>query len=231
MKYRLLILFLLCTTLSFSQSAKQVLISYEKEFAKSRYMKYTTKYILYKGHKSEVQLESYSGKFMKNKENDVYIKANVNEVISNKQIHLTISNQEKVMFLEKAKPYSSGEFDISQILPYFRVEPVEKRNGDFFIKLTSTPASGLPYSRIELLVNKSFQLVKQVYYFSTAYNLSGNVNKPEYVYPRLEIQNSGFNFEPIAESLFKTETYIDIKGKSVTSKLKPYKIIDWRVRK
>jgi len=230
MNFRLLFFFTLCVNISFAQSAKEVLESYNKEFSKPRYMKYSTKYMLYKGHTSKEILESYVGIFKKNKQNEVYLKAKNNELITNKAMSITISNDEKAIFLEKPRPYSSGEFDLKQLLPYFKLEPLAVKDGVFVIKLISTPASGLPYSKIEVFIDKKYQVVKQVFYFSTAYNLSNDPVKPNYIYPRLVIQNTNYNYDPIPESVFKTESYITIKGKTIGSKLMSYKVYDKRER-
>lgn len=221
---------MLCVNISFAQSAREVLESYNKEFSKPRYMKYSTTYTLYKGHKSKEILESYAGVFKKNKQNEAYLKAKSNELITNKGMSITVSNTEKAVFLEKPRPYSSGEFDLKQLLPYFKLEPLEIKDGVFVVKLISTPASGLPYNKIEVFVDKKYQVIKQVFYFSTAYNMSDNPQKPNYIYPRLVIQNTNYNYDPIPESVFKSESYVTIKGKSIASKLMSYKVYDKRER-
>ncbi len=230
LNFRLIFFLTFCVNLSFAQTAKDILASYSKEFAKPQYMKYSTKYMLYKGHNSKEVLESYVGVFKKNKQNEVYLKAQNNELITNKVISITISNTEKAIFLEKPRPYSAGEFDIKQLLPYFKLEPLELKNGIFKLKLISTPASGLPYSKIEVFINKKYQLVEQVFYFSTPYGLKDKSGKPDQVYPKLVVQNTNYSYEPIPESVFKAESYITVSGKKISSKLKSYKVYDKRER-
>lgn len=228
MKFRLFFLILLNTSLLSAQTAKDVLENYTKEFSKPAYMMYSTKYSLYKGHNSKEVLESYTGTFKKNKQNDAYIQVQNNELITNKSASITISNNEKTIFLENPRPYGTGEFDIKQLLPYFKLEPLEIVNGLFKIKMISTPASGLPYGKIEVFINKKYQLVEQVYYFSTAYNLSENEQRPNYVYPKLVIQNFNYKSDSIPESVFKTDTYVAISGVTIASRLKSYKVYDKR---
>lgn len=211
-----------------AQTAKDVLEAYSQEFSKPRYMQYTSKYMLYKGYNTKEILESYSGEFKKNKTNDVYIKAQSNELITNKNMSITISHKEKAIFVESPKKHSSGPFDINELLPYFKLAPLETINGKYLVKLLSTPTSGMPYSTIEIYFNKKYEVIEQVFYFSTAYNLSDDYEKPNYIYPKLVIQNTNFQYNPISESFFTSESYITISGKTIASKKKDYKIYDKR---
>lgn len=228
MKSKILLFVLLCADFCFAQTATEVLANYSKEFAKPQYMKYSTKYTLYKGYNSADVLESYTGNFKKNKQNDVYMKAMNNELMANKKMSITVTNLERVIYIENPRPYSAGDFDIKELLPYFKIGSMEAKNGLYKISLISTPASGFPYSKIEIFINKKYQLVEQVFYFSTAYDVQNKTGKSDTVYPKLVVKNTNYNYDPIPESVFKSEGYVKISGNKITPLKQGYKLYDKR---
>ena len=224
------VLVLLCSSLSYSQDAKEIFKKVGKQYAVEKSLQYKINYVLFKDFDSKKPAESYSGVFYKNAQNEMYSKVGNTEIINNKKVNLKISHPEKIIEINKPVANFKGDFDLKPLLDLCKIEKCVDQKSYWEITLTTKSFTGLPYSKIIVSVSKTYFIQKQVFYYNAPSDFSKDYRKPDMHYPRLEVTYSSFNRNPINASVFNTQTYFTSSGGKIvlSQQLKKYEIADQR---
>jgi hypothetical protein len=225
----ILISFHLALASSYSQGVNEVLKKAGSHFTDSKPFQFNSEYSLYKDHNTNTVHQKYDGIFMKNAENDVYMKIDQTEFINTKKYSLKINHKQKAMSLSNNQVFSSGELDVNKLLQFCKISSYKDYKSFWQIVLTPKEFSGLNYSKIVLNVNKDFNIKEQIYYYNTNLNFSKDFNNQELSKPRLEIKYSNHNNNPV--KVIDTDLYFKINKDnkpSVVLKYKAYEFSDLR---
>lgn len=227
----LYLLLFLCSTLSYSQTATEVIEAMGKVYGASTPLQYKSNYVLYKDFDSQKAEQIYNGAFYKNSQNEIYMKIGETEILNSKTVNLKISHAEKAIAIADPIRVYFGNFDIKPLLEYCIIDPIKDHKSYWEITLLTLPYAGLPYSKIVIQVSKSYFLQKSTFYYSTAVNFSTDYRAPKVHYPRLEITNTDFSQKAPTPSLFKSQSYFTLSQKKqpiLAARLKGYELMEQR---
>lgn len=232
-------LFLLAIVFSLSlsvraQNVNDVFKKMNVQLSQAKPLQFDTKYDLYRDAKAKTIYESYKGNFRKNAQNEVYMKIGNTEFINSLKTSLKVNHDQKAMVVTDRQKFSSGEFDVSKLLQFCKIQSFKSLKDTWEIVLTAKEFSGLTYSKIVLLVNKNYTLKKQTFFYNTGIDFSKNYNKQDVTNPRLEINYTNYNHNPISAQLLNSDLfYTTSKSNKLTAsaKYKNYEIIDKRTGK
>jgi hypothetical protein len=228
----LVIGFLLSITMS-GQSVGDVFKKMSAQFTAPKVLQFNTTYNLYKDYKTKVVHQTYSGSFLKNASNDIYMKIDKTEFINTKKLSFKINHGEKAMIISNRQEFSTGEFDISKLIDFCKISSFKDFKSYWEIILVPKELSGLDYSQIVINVSKNYLLQKQVFYYNTSMNFSKDYKNQTLSNPRLEILYSSNN-KNVNLSKINTDLYFTINKDnkvSVTAKYKSYEVSDKRNNK
>lgn len=230
-KIILLISVLAIATVGYSQSVNDVLDKMGKLYSTSQPLQYNSTYSLYKSAESKTLEQTYKGIFIKNTDNDVYMKIDQTEILNSKTVNLKISHSEKAIQIADPIKNYFGNFDIKPLLDLCKIESFKDYKTYWEITLTAKNYSDLPYSKIIIQISRQYFLQKSIFYYNTSVNFSKDYRNPKSYYPRLEVVNTNFNRKTANENLFKTKYYFTTTGKNkyvMAERLKSYEVIDQR---
>jgi hypothetical protein len=223
---------LLYCSLGYSQTTvKEIFQKMGKQYSVAKPLQYKTSYVLYKDFDSKKMEESYNGFFYKNAQNEMYMKIGNTEILNTKKVNLKISHPEKMIEINNPLPNYLGDFDMKPLLDLCKIEKCIAFKSYWEITLHTKQFSSLPYSKIIVRISKTYFIQKQVFYYNTITNFSKDYRKPDGHYPRLEVNYSNFNRNPISPSVFNSNTYFTSLGKKsvvLSQKLKNYGVVDQR---
>lgn len=190
-KYKLFIIVgLLFSSLLVGQkknNAKEILEKAIEVYDSQPYLSYNSKYILYQDYTSKKILEQYNGVVVK-KNSINYFKINNTEYVSFGQYALKISNDEKIVVLEKENEDSQQPpLSFSSYLKGFESRVIADK--DFFIcELKPSKISQIMFQKVLLYIKKSdYSIVKQEMYFVEKMEVKDGNGKLISTLPRLEI--------------------------------------------
>ncbi|WP_298892455.1 hypothetical protein [uncultured Psychroserpens sp.] len=198
----LVILFTIASTFCFGQSptVKSVLTQSQTLLKDKSEMKCTMNYDLYSTSFSNEVKEHYSGNIVKN-EDRYYIKINNTIFLNqlNTNTFLKLNTEQKLIQFLKGKNVATTNgslFDQVSVLINLYKNQSLKSKGDYWIcTLKANTVSQLPYSKVELFVNKETKLLtKQVLYFSSQMPYKKKDGTNHLGNPRLEISISDYQF-------------------------------------
>lgn len=214
-----------------AQTVNEVFKKVNAQFTAAKPLQFNTKYNLYKDHKSNVVHQSYTGMFLKNASNEVYMKIDKTEFINANKLSLKINHSEKAMLIANKQEFSTGDFDVSKMLDFCTISSFKDLKAYWEIVLIPKELSGLNYSKIVLNINKKYLIQKQVFYYNTGINFSNDYRKQELNYPRLEILYSNHNDKVVNFSKINTNVFFTINKNnkvSATPMYKSYEVTDKR---
>ncbi|WP_300570702.1 hypothetical protein [Flavobacterium sp.] len=202
-------------------------------FTAPKVLQFNTTYNLYKDYKTKVVHQTYSGTFLKNVSNEIYLKIDKTEFINTKKLSLKINHGEKAMIVSNSQEFSTGQFDVSKLIEFCKISSFKDFKSYWEIILVPKEFSGLNYSQIVINVSKNYVLQKQIFYYNTGMNFSKDYKNQDLSNPRLEIlystNNSSVNLSKINTNVYFT---INKNNKvSVTAKYKNYEVSDKRNNK
>ena len=215
----------------FTQTVNTVLAGVSNKFTAKQSIQFTTRYNLYKDAKSNIITQSYPGIFMKNSNNQLYMKINNTEFLNTSKYTVKINHEEKAMIISKNQKFSMGDFDIKKLLVLCTINSFKDKNNCWEIMLSSKQYTDLQYSKVILFINKDFTLKKQVFYYNTQLNFAQDYKKQDLSNPRLEIVYSNYNNNEVSSLNFNTDNFFTITkaNKIVPSVVyKNYQIDDMR---
>lgn len=220
----------LFSSLGFTQNVEEVLNLINKEYSKSDFLEFETKYNLYKNKNSKKVHESYLGLFKKNIKNEIYQKIDKVETIWNNHYSLKVNHPDKLMTLSFSQPVATGEINIKELKDFCKIKSFTKIGSGWELILEPQQFSSLPYSKVVITINSSYFITKQLFYYNTIIDFSSDYRKQDLDYPVLEIINSNFNRKSIPESFFNVKKFITDKNNliDVTKEYNTYSIDDLR---
>ncbi|MES2812045.1 MAG: hypothetical protein V4670_06205 [Bacteroidota bacterium] len=221
----------LFSTIAYGQKVNEVLQKMNERFIAPKPLRFDTKYILYKDHKTKSVQQSYTGLFVKNNQNEVYLKIDKTEFINTKKVSLKINHGEKAMLISNKVEFSTGTFDVNKLIAYCTISSFKDYKTYWEIILTPKEYSGLNYTQIVLNIGKNYLLQKQVFFYNTGFNFSKDYRKQALDYPRLEIMYSGYNKKVTELSKINTNVFFTISQTNkvqATDKYKNYEVADKR---
>lgn len=223
------ILSILSSFVMYSQTANEILKKMNAQFIIAKTMKFDSKYNLYKTHQSNKVYETYSGFFLKNAKNDIYMRIDKTEFINDKDYSLKINHKEKAMLIQEKTHFSTVIDDVSKLWQFCEVSSLKDFKKYWEIILVPKKLSGLTYSKIILIVNKSYLIDKEIFYYNTPMNFSKDYKNQDSDYPRLEVLYSNYSNNGDT-SLINTDSYFLINNGKVIprAKYKNYQVTDNR---
>lgn len=216
------------------QTTADVFAGINKQFTSSKSLQYSTQYNLYKDDKSKIVRQSYKGIFQKSSSNEMYMKIDKTEFLNTNKYNIKISLTEKAMIVSNKQVFTTGDFDINKLLAYCTVGSFKDYKTYWEIVLVNREFSSLEYSKIVLQVYKNYWIKKQIFYYNTQVNFSGDYRKQDYSNPRLEIEYSNHNNKEVNASIFNSSLYFTISkdNKIIPSvKYNSYEVDDNRENK
>lgn len=217
--------------ISYGQKVNEVLQKMNDKFVAPKPLRFDTQYTLYKNYKTKVAQQTYTGLFVKNSENEVYIKIDNTEFLNTKKLALKINHKEKAMLITNRHEFSTGTFDVNKLLALCTISSFKDNKTHWEIILTPKELSGLTYSQIILNIGKNYLLQKQVFYYNVGFNFSKDYKKQALDYPRLEILYSGYNHKITELNKINSNVFFTIGQNNkvqVTTKFKGYEVADKR---
>ncbi len=196
------------------QTSSEVFEGVSKQFSSNKPLQFDTKYSLYKSADSKIATQSYNGFFRKNDSNEIYLKIDKTEFLNTTKYSIKANHLEKAMVVSKNQKFALGNFDINQLLSYCTINSFKDYKSYWEIVLLNRPLTGLEYSKIVLLIDKSYKIKKQVFYYNTQINFSKDYRKQDFSNPRLEIVYSNYNNKPVSQALLSSETFFTISNKN-----------------
>ncbi len=222
------IIFIIClifVTNTFSQelTAELVLKKAQESTSNTSMLSCNLLYSYYPTYSTTEVLEQYDGQLIKNNSN-YFIRINETIFLTDvvKSMALKLNTSEKAMLVSKLKTASNLEspINITTIIKQFKSATLIDNGTTWTCTLTAPQISQLPYSKVEILIDKEdYKIKKQSLFFSTKAPYTDKNKKEVFDNPRLEITISDYKITLDAKEKSKTdiETYISI-GKQ---KIKP----------
>lgn len=211
-------------------SAKEVLQKMAAVYEKSSNYEVKQRYELFKGEKGSKVEYSYDGIFRKNKGN-VYQKIDQTEFIVTNDFCLKISHSENIVELSKGDVYNNKDFDFEKTLKECKEVKLEETEKNYYLTLHLKQSSQVPYTRIELKINKSnFHLIQLDLYYWHQEDFSEDVKKKDMHTPHMRVYYLEFNRNKIPSEIFEFTHYFEKKGHFIKLKgeLEKYELIDQR---
>ncbi len=233
-KFLLLAAFGLLSLSVSGQNVNEVLKKMSAQLSQNKPLQFDTRYDLYRDAKAKTVYESYKGNFRKNDRNDVYMKIGNTEFINSGKMALKVNHDQKAMVITDRQQFSTGDFDVSKLLQFCKIQSFKSFKEDWEIILVPNEFSGLTYSKIVVLVNKNYTMKKQTFFYNTGIDFSKDYRKQDVTHPRLEITYTNYNHNPVSAQLLNTGLFVGIaktNKPAATAKFKNYEIIDKRTGK
>jgi len=143
-------------------------------------------YTLYKGHDGDEVIESYTSSYAKSDEL-VYRSIGGTEYINGENYFLNVNHAQQVIIISDKSNLELLEGDLNTSLEMCRDVVVNTGTENDVITLFIKNETDLPYSRIELKVNKKFWIQEIVFYYAGKQNFSGSYFKTDMAQPKLVV--------------------------------------------
>ncbi|MNK30910.1 hypothetical protein D3C87_493330 [compost metagenome] len=230
MKNSIYLFLLIFSPLYAQQSGKSVLEKVKAQYSSSKSIQYNAIYNLYKNHEAKTIYQSYKGEYLKNPNNEVYLKINTTEYYLSSKTNTQINHDEKLILVTNPGKIKKEEFNITELLKWFNMGSFKDKKTHWEVELLGKKGSSLPYGKIILIIGKDFYIQKQVFYYSTAIDFSNDYSKPDIKAPRLEIIYSKHSNDAIPAEKFNFSKYFTLTGNIVklSSKYNNYQVVDQR---
>jgi len=212
------------------QSGKSVLEKVRAQYASNKFIQFNTVYNLYKTHDAKTITQTQKGSYLKNPQNDIFIKIGAVEYYLNNKVSTQVNHDEKMILVTNPGKLKKDEFNIDELLKWFSMGSFKDKVSYWEIELLGKQGSSLPYSRIILTIGKDFNIQRQVFYYNTPINFSNDYSKPDNQSPRLEAIYSKHSNAVIAGAKFNSTQYYTIIGNKIklSSKYSNYQVVDQR---
>lgn len=237
MKLMFNILFLLVVPISVHAiSGKAFLKKVRAQYDNIESMQLYTHYMLYKGHYSDSIQTEYNGMYFK-QNHDYYRKIQNTEIINSvsNHIYIKINHDQKAILISDPVNYSAVDFDIKKTFKQCKDILVKEKGNNNVITLLIKNKTDIPYSKIEIEINKNYYIKEIALFYSIKMNFSSSVFKQDYRFPKLVIKYNDFKKKWKDKSgLLNTENYISFLADSSQivgiNNLANYQLIDVRGR-
>lgn len=183
----LIFLFLISVfQLSFAESGVAFLERVRANYDDLNSLSIEMKYDLYKGHKGNQLTESYTS-FYGRSGKDSYRKIGSVEFINNDDYAIQVNHQDKMILVSDPSKNELFDPSLEDALRFCSSVNIESNSTGQLIHLIIKQKVDLPFSRLEIQVDKKLFVTSIVFYYSTQMNFSGNYQNPQMDFPRLEV--------------------------------------------
>lgn len=221
-KNQLTVILLLVSFLGFAQTqnikVREILENTQNVYKALDKYSVQSKYVLYKGMKSNDIEQKYSSLTIKSGEK-YYSRIHNTEFLFLPDSYLKINHEEKRFEFSQSEiktPELKG-ISVTNYLALFDANSVKETDDYYICSLFSKAITALPYGKIELHINKlDFQLHKQVFYLSNKITFKHSNGDEFRAHPRLEVVLSSYK-EDISHHLKK----MDLKNYVVVANGQP----------
>lgn len=213
-------------TIHTKKEVQELFDKVNKKYKSHSFYSMKSEYVLYPSHKGKIPFLK-SEVFNIGDKNNYYTKIDEIELVGINSNYIKIDNQTKKIQVSE-QDNSTNFLNISSFLDNFQRFEIITKPTTYICKLYTPAFSVLPYSSIEITINKETLLIeKEIFYYLIAQKLDKN-NVEDY--PRLEVlfnEISTIKTKEI-EELLKLERYIVKRNTTIlpSKNYKGYTIID-----
>lgn len=231
MRYLVVLIAFISSGVAFGITPEEVIAKMQKVSASDQ-LSYSSKFELFKGHKSNSVHSSYSGEFYRG-ENGTYQKIKNTEFVYGKDFFLQVSHGEKAMVLGQSQNIVNQQADLSELLKNTKEVKLKEEAGIYEVTILYGEGNTSAFSVVKCKINAgSFQLEQLDLYYKMAQDFSNSSASKDMDYPHLRIKMTDIvsNSETERSELFKLSTYIDKKNNVLipTGSCSGYELIDNR---
>jgi outer membrane lipoprotein-sorting protein len=185
-KIQILFFLLVVNAISFAGTGAEFLEQIRANYSELNSLSVQMRYDLYKGHKGTELTESYTSFYARDGKKS-YRKINTVEIINNEEYTIQINHTDHLITL--AEPSKNELFDsnLEASLAFCNNVIVESNANGQLIQLIIKPNVDLPFSRLEIQVDKKLFVSSIVFYYSTQMDFSGDYQNPKLDLPRLVV--------------------------------------------
>lgn len=218
--------------ITFAIDSKEILKKMTQVYEQTQVYELHNRYELFKGHKSDLVVESYEGYLCKDKSN-AYQKIDQTEMVMTSSFCLQISHAEKKMVLMKGQAFHNNEVDFEKAIKECKEIKSEEQGKYYMITLLIKNTSQLPFSVVKVKIRKSdYHIIQLDLYYAETQDFSKNPNKTDLDKPHMRVSYTKFDKKMnVDKSRFAFETYF----KTINTMIKPigsiaqYELIDNRI--
>lgn len=227
----ILSLLLLFCSQSFAFTAKEALRNIRANYDELSSFEIFFEYSLFKGHQGEDIRERYQTRFVSDGENS-YRNLGENEFIATSEMTATIDHETREIYLSRPTTLDYSAIDYDATLEFCKdVKVIDLGKGRTKLQMIVSAGSNLPYSVVEMTIDKQFWIEDITLFYNSEINFSGSTFEPEMGLPRLKIDYQEVKKKwSDKEGLTELKNYFDYtdSGFVGVGKYTGYKIIDYR---
>jgi len=187
MSKSLILLFLFAVSIfSHAATGKEFLKKVRANYEDLNSLELLMSYRLYKGHESNEVRESYGALFCRDGEQS-YRKIDQTEFINTKDYSIKISHSEKMIVVSQASKMDAFDVDIETSLKWCENVLVADKGEFNEISLIIKDRTDLPFSKINVVVDKKFWIREMTLFYSTQMNFSSSYTNKEMDFPKIFI--------------------------------------------
>jgi hypothetical protein len=190
------------------------------------------KYKLYRDYESDEVYQEYSSEYCRN-EAGSYRRIGDTEMISNEDYSLKVNHSEKAIFVTNTQEISAFDTDLEASLKFCSDVKFLEEDGTRKIVMIIKRGTDLPYSMIQLEVDKKYWIKRIKLFYSIQIDFSDSYFEKELGYPRLEVDYEIFKDKwKDKENILQTEKYVlqEPEGFKPSETLSNYKIVDYLIQ-
>jgi len=227
-------MFSLNSVLSQENTVEEILIKAQGVINNQNNLSCDLKYNYYTSYDSSKPYQSHNGRLVKNL-NNFLLKIHSTIFLSDQlnNMSLKLNEDQKAMVVSKSNINldQANPIDNTQLLKQFKTYKLIENKNYWICVFIAPDITQLPYSKIEVEINKTNFLVnKQTLYFSARMPYFDDENNEKYGNPKLEIIMSNFKNSITVEEKNKTniKSFININPNKISGKnqYKDYTVIE-----
>jgi len=189
-------------------------------------------YKLYKGFESDSITQEYTSEFCRI-EDFSYRKIGNIELMSNSDYSVNVNHEERTIILSNPSKVELMDANIETSLRYCSDIKIVEQDEGLAISLIIGAKTDIPYSVIQLKVDKNFWIQEVVMLYSSQLNFSDDYFTKDMAYPKLVVSYGKLKKKyKDSDNLLSSERYLEITDDLIkpSAWLTGYKILDLRTQ-
>ncbi len=214
------------------EDAKSILKEFKDRYSNRENHQADLSYKVFKGHDAKIPHENSKGIYYK-KGNSVYSKIAEAEIINTPSLYLKINHKEKAILIANGTNLSASanQFNLDQLFQFLDIDTLVVNPTSWKIVLKAKPITQLPYSTVEIEIDKStYNLKRQVFYYINKIDFSKELKKSDIASVKLEVTYKNYKTKKftLTNKVFDIKQYISKKNAKyiAVNKYKGYDIVD-----
>lgn len=211
-----LLFFILLTSHAFSARVNEYIEKINANYLGLSSLELEMEYKLFKGHNSAEVVDTYTST-LKMEGKKSHRRIYDDEIITNDDLTLVINHQLRTIEIMPVVQEAIIDKNIQKNIKNCKdIQLFEIDDNTKKITLQFKEISSLPYSRVDIYVDKDFWVTQIIFFYATQLNFSGSSFTQEFGFPRLEVNYSSFNKSwRDKEGITNTAKYITISENTV----------------